>query len=110
LYIPSDSKCQALYQYSVDAGPTQLNTFPTRDTNMLDLVFTDDCMLVSDIKLDVPFCTSDYCSIRSTIVYEIDLKNCSVTPISKFFWNKADWIFFKTYVSQQIGTICIVVV
>jgi exonuclease III len=70
LRIPSDVKCQTLFSFYADNGLYQLVNEPTRLSNTLDLLFTNDQLLVSDVSIEMPFSTSDHDSLRFYVYFE----------------------------------------
>ena len=60
---PETVKNKGLLDLCATNGLNQYVFEPTRLTNILDLVFCNDPMLISDIKVSVPFGLSDHNSI-----------------------------------------------
>ena len=83
-------------------GLKQVNPYPTRGTSLLDLVLTDDPLLVSDLMCCPPLGTSDHDSLKVAIVchdqldfdtsYDAVAQNNYQANVRIFLWAKADWI------------------
>jgi len=94
--IPSDAKCQTLFAFYSDLGLFQLIDEPTRGNNILDLLFTNDPLLVCDVQIEMPFCTSDHDSFTFKLYPEQSESNNNTESV-KFNWKKADWPSFALY-------------
>lgn len=75
---------------------SQLIDEPTRDKNILNLLLPNDALLISDLVVNVPFCTSDHNSIHFSILTEC-MTDILVQIERSYAWNKADWIGFARY-------------
>lgn len=91
-----------LVDYFIDSGLHQLIDKPTRDKNILDLVFVTDKLSISNIDFTEPIAASDHCCIHfsfnyyvSNIVTEL-VVNCGDVP-TVYCYEKADWLSFKNY-------------
>ena len=62
------ARARALLDLCDDLGWSQVNCSPTRGTNVLDLVFTNDPLLVSSISTGMPFGSSDHDSIHVSVI------------------------------------------
>ena len=60
---PPDTKCMELIDLCIRNNLTQLVTESTRMNNILDLVLCNDHLLVVNLCILEPFCTSDHDSI-----------------------------------------------
>lgn len=90
--VPNNAKCQALFNFSIDSGFQQLVSTETRKNNILDLVFTNDPLLISELDVDEPFGSSDHFSIHFFIYINsaaLDVLCCS--NVEKLLWKKANW-------------------
>ena len=56
-----------IFDYAISRGFVQLVDFSTRDTNLLDLIFTDNDNLIVEIQERPPIGHSDHCAIELTI-------------------------------------------
>ena len=75
---------------------SQLVNFPTRDNNILDLVFTDNTSLVINVCADIPLSSSDHDSINFTVnLYANNGPSSNFASDFNVFSNydlcKADW-------------------
>ena len=67
--IPSNRKLSKFLDLMTERGFNQCVNSPTRDSNILDLVFVNDSFAVSDVVVGPPFSTSDHNSIDFNIVF-----------------------------------------
>jgi Reverse transcriptase (RNA-dependent DNA polymerase)/Endonuclease-reverse transcriptase len=88
--IPSSGRSRLLYDFSVDAGLTQLITESTRLGNILDLVFTNDPLIISQLRVAPPLGSSDHESLIFVIIDSGDSVNIT-PPSNRVLWKKADW-------------------
>jgi len=61
----------AILDFVCDQGLSQCVMVPTRGDNLLDLVFTNDPLLVNDCVADAPFIDCDHLSIRFNILLPV---------------------------------------
>src|ERR1043165_9062971 len=52
-------KAQAFSELCIDLGLVQVNNYPTRINNILDLVLTNDPLIISSLNVGAPFSTSE---------------------------------------------------
>ena len=96
--IPTqDAKCKRFFDLCTSYGLNQYITEPTRIDNVLDLVFSNDRTLISDVLVGVPFGSSDHNSIIFTIVSTCKTAATSFNPIPILSWGKANWGAFQNY-------------
>ena len=67
--IPSNRKLSRFLDLMSERGFNQCVNSPTRDSNILDLVFVNDSFAVSDVVVGPPFSISDHNSIDFNIVF-----------------------------------------
>ena len=67
LFCPMDYVHTKIFEYIISRGFVQLVDFSTRDTNLLDLIFTDNDNLVVEIQERPPIGYSDHCAIEFTM-------------------------------------------
>ena len=79
-----------LLNYFVTIGATQHVNQPTRNDTILDLLFSNDPMIVSDLAFDVPFSTSDHNSLYFTLIVSCDGSDNSDN--SRLF-DKSDYLY-----------------
>ena len=79
-------------------GLHQFITTATRDTNTLDLLFTNDPCCITDVNVDTPFSSSDHNSLYFNFIYRSD---CFSSDIMHSFYNfnKADWDRIRCHLS-----------
>ena len=64
-----------MLDFVCDHGLSQCVFDPTRGNNLLDLVFTDDPLLVNDCTVEAPFIGCDHMSVHFSIVLPDELSN-----------------------------------
>ena len=98
-HIPGDLKSQLLYNVCSELGLIQLINQPTRDSNLLDLLFTNDPSLLSNYAVSQPFGTSDH----DSIIFDIYRHNRAASQSKRsntnrgnrvLIWNETDWASF----------------
>ena len=74
-------------------GLQQLVTQPTRNDNILDLVFTNDFNSVVDVKTNEPFSNSDHNTVNFSIVRPHHNNSACTATYRRYFYdfNRADW-------------------
>ena len=92
-------------QVCADYGLHQLVLEGTRGVNILDLVLTNDTLLISDLCVDVPFGSSDHNSIIVKIYSSLPdvISNNSRTshePVLWHDWENADWLSFAYFLGE----------
>jgi ribonuclease P/MRP protein subunit RPP40 len=101
-----DAVCELGFQQYVD--------HPTRECNILDVVLSNDPLLILDVSVTPPFSTSDHCSVEFVLnnchnsIHSIDsvnqaqssLHNKVDTSLCYKLWKKADWSSMKIFLSH----------
>ena len=82
-------------------GLEQFITEPTRSSNVLDLVFSNDANCILNVDICDPFSTSDHNTVLFDIVYR-DVILTSHSSSQSFLPNfyKADWASIKQYLTN----------
>ncbi|MCP4473118.1 MAG: hypothetical protein GY821_00795 [Gammaproteobacteria bacterium] len=84
------SSINSLYFYNfLSRSLTQLVLKPTRGANILDLVFISEPMLVSDLEILPPFCSSDHDLVQITIPSLVAKSHDR--PLIRYNFSKADY-------------------
>jgi hypothetical protein len=96
--VPSDVKSQLLYTFAMDLGFCQLVDTATRQHNILDLIFSNDPLLVTELSVNASFGTSDHESI-SFAVHDVAAPTEPSSPSISLRWAKADWSKFSQYIA-----------
>jgi hypothetical protein len=99
IIFPRDFKCQALFNLYTDFGLSQLILEPTHGLNTLDLLFTNEPLLITDFAIDAPFSSSDHESFYFAVYCEssIDVHDAMNNNRPGYFWKHADWPSFANY-------------
>src|SRR6476469_3042513 len=89
-YFPSDFKYKVFFDFYSEFGFYQFIHESTRGSNVLDLLLTNDPLLLSSYYFDFPFCTSDHDSINCVIIID---KHCfsshkNLSSDTFFAWKK----------------------
>src|ERR1043165_4429528 len=63
-------KSSEILSWCCDLGLVQLNLEPTTNTKILDLLFTNDILIISSICSTEPFCTSDHDAIEFSAIFD----------------------------------------
>jgi len=96
--VPSDFKSRELFQFSANNGLHQLNLIPTRYNIILDILFINNPLLVSELQTNAPFCTSDHASLRFVLFSEFIVSySSSNVALTKVLWPKTNWHDFAIY-------------
>ena len=100
LTCPSDGIQDIIMDFICDNGFEQLVVEPTRGNNILDVVMSNNCFLVSDIQLAPPLGNSDHSCVKFTV--DLPVKNTfSETSSQKvYLWNQADYELLSNYLLQ----------
>ena len=97
---PNDSVQNVFSDFVCETGFVQLVAEPTHNKNVLDLVFSNEPLLVSDLTVEPPFSTSDHDTVRFSVsvpstVQTADINHQCTTnetqATRKYLWNKADY-------------------
>lgn len=84
----SDYKSQLFFEFYCDFGFYQYIHESTRKSNVLDLLLSNDPLIVSSYCIDVPFCNSDHDSINCVIFIDKQCHMSSDNVSSSQMW---DW-------------------
>ena len=97
-FFPCDFKSQTFFTFYSDFGFQQLINEGTRRSNILDLLLTNDPLLISDFAVEAPFINSDLESITWIIIAEnVSSDLFSNAPAPVFNWKLSDWDSFSLY-------------
>lgn len=99
---PDDDVNNTTLNFFRDNGYSQLVNFPTRGSNLLDLVLTDVDMLVSYVVSHPPIGFSDHAALEFTVTVS-PISNCDVEQPSttlKYQWAKTDFQAMSMYLSS----------
>ena len=93
----SSKSAEILLDFTTDLGMVQQVEKPTRDRNILDLLFVNDNAMINSTKVLKNRTISDHdCIIANTNIIKgckksITYENCSASPMNCYNFNKADW-------------------
>ena len=92
--IPTDTKSHEIFNWICDMGLQQLNVNPTRNDRILDLLFTNDPLLISALNICELFCSSDHDALNFSIILQNENRPTASLNVmaNRFLWEKADWI------------------
>ena len=94
MYSPDDNINKPLLDFTVAGGFCQCVNFATRDKNILDVILTDDCQLISTVTSAEPLGSSDHRIVQFSMV--LDFNACCST-CNQFNWSKADYDEMEIY-------------
>ena len=86
---PDDGVQLKVLNYFVTIGATQHVNEPTRNDIMLDLLFSNDPMIVSDLAVDVTFSASAHNSLYFTLIVNNDdstIRSCLTSLTICMIW------------------------
>jgi hypothetical protein len=93
-------KSARLFDFSTIHGLHQCVTKPTRIDNILDLIFSNDRTLISDIVISPPFGMSDHNSVCFKFVPGCNTGVISPVSTQVPLWTKANWVAFGDFCQQ----------
>jgi hypothetical protein len=91
-----------LYNFTVYNGFSQCVTQPTRQANILDIVLTNDTLLMSRIEVAPPFSTSDHCVVDIDLLFSDGRCAEQVSNSAKrkiYLWKNGDYKGMKMFLS-----------
>ena len=98
-YVSPNEKCHSIFLNLVnELGLHQFVKEPTPNMNLLDLVFSNNSSLISDISVECPFSTSDH----NTVQFSINTNNfnqCENKPEPFYDFSNADFKSLELYLS-----------
>ena len=100
---PSDLCQKMLYEFAIFNGFHQCTPEPTRSGNLLDLVFVNDPLAVSDVTVAPPFSTSDHNLVDVNLLYAKSISAPGYKKVEKFkrfIWEQGDYESMCNYLSQ----------
>jgi Reverse transcriptase (RNA-dependent DNA polymerase)/Endonuclease-reverse transcriptase len=95
---PGNSKDLLFFNFANDNGLIQMVSGPTRNINTLDLLLVNDPLIISDLAIDVPFCSSDHESLNFSVLIDISPESYAAEPSAiKYSWDNADWDALRNF-------------
>ena len=102
LEAPLDNIQDVLLDFVCDCGFVQLVTQPTHESNILDLVLTNNPLLFTKVVVEVPFGNSDHNTVNFDIDFTtenaVGLKSNSTTKV--YQWRKANYSALREYLNR----------
>ena len=103
LHCPDEHIQKIVFDFVISHGFAQLVNFSTRELNTLDLVFTDDDCLITDVKSRPPLGHSDHSSVELTLTMSsTDNGKPTVTNDAhhyRYMWHRGDYDNMACYLS-----------
>jgi len=96
LYCPDELIHKIVFDFAINHGFAQLVNYSTREQNVLDLVFTDNDCLITDVKPCLPLGHSDHSSVELTLTMS-SIKNGKPTVTNDapyhyhYLWHRGDY-------------------
>ena len=85
-------------------GFKQCVTEPTRQNNILDLVFVNEPILMSDINVSTPFSSSDHNSVEFNLCIESGTRArnnpTSTSTYKMYLWSEGDYVSMCAYLRE----------
>ena len=99
---PNDPAQKPLYDFITYNGFRQYVIDPTRLTNTLDLVFTNDPFIVSSVDTGPSFSTADHCSVSIELLVSAstDLRHEPTPRQKKYIWKQGDYVGMSSFLSN----------
>jgi len=101
---PSHAVYKLFLSFVIESSYTQLVSFPTRGSNILDIVLTTESSMFSTVEPDMPICSSDHSSIKFNIMLLYDSSRASPPSpslsqptIIKYKWYLGDFEAMESY-------------
>jgi ribonuclease P/MRP protein subunit RPP40 len=99
--IPPVDKVQDLfYNFVTDNGLTQAVLQATHLDNILDLLITNEPLLLSRVDVCCPFSTGDHNSIQFSIMSNGKFSRKRIAKTYRYCWRKADFVALSAYLSN----------
>ena len=102
LTCPTDSVNSVIVDFVINNGFSQLVNFNTRYNSLLDVVLTDDNLIVSNLDSHPPIGLSDHVIIEFDVVLTFKVysdPNANYNYKSKHLWHDADYDSMSMYLS-----------
>ena len=106
LHCPDEHIHKLVFNFVISHGFAQIVNFPTRELNTLDLVFTDDDCLITDVKSCPPLGLSDHSSVQLTLtVFSVDSVKSTDTNDAlhhhhRYLWRRGDYENMACYLAS----------
>ena len=98
--LSKDSACVTFCQ---KFGLNQINRIPTRGNNILDLILTNDPLLITSFGTGLPLGSSDHDSVYVNVILVTRSNKLTIGSINQdqtrniiYLWSKADWTNLNT--------------
>jgi len=76
-------------------------TDPTRADNILDIILTNEPIIISKVFVCEPFSNSDHCQVQFgvNVISEYSVADNSYSTEMRFLWHEADYDGINLYLS-----------
>ena len=92
LVVSCDRSQDDFLNYCITGGFTQLVESPTRGSNILDLILTNEPLFICDVTVEEPFVTGDHNRVVFNLYTNDDCDQCQrKIPNKVYDWDKADF-------------------
>ena len=99
LKAPCDGTQDALLNFAIMMGFSQVVQSPTRGDNLLDLVFSNEPLAMCNVNVIHPFGNSDHCQIEFSVFTDSSFKRDVDLNVVRYDWNKADFDSISGYIA-----------
>jgi len=91
---PEDSISSKFLEFCIHFGLTQFVSEPTHDKNILDLVLSNDQLIISDMSVGTPFSSSDHCAVQFNLLLTPH-ESCSSDPVCFYDFQHANYDYIN---------------
>ena len=99
LETPRNNVALELYNFVLSNGFTQVVDKPTRGSNYIDLILTNQPSFLAALQVEPPFSHSDHNAVSFFVCFDEPVPHTSVPVSRRFLWRKGDYINMSKYLS-----------
>ena len=96
---PSSGLEYIMYDLMTSYGLEQFVNEPTRLDKVLDVVFTNEPLILQSVVTNEPYCISDHCMIDFVISCSNLVDNSPHKMYTKYLWRNADYVSMSDYLT-----------
>ena len=101
LKAPADNIQNALLDFAVTRGFSQIVDSPTRLDNILDIVLTSEPLAICNTNVIEPFSTSDHCQVEFSVFNDCAATaECRDEIVKRYDWSSADYDAMSNYIAS----------
>ena len=102
LLAPCDRVQDVILEFTVANGLSQLVTEPTRGNNILDVVISDEPLMICRPEVVQPFSNSDHSQVEFTVFVEdsyVTSAHAAVPNLKHYDWSNANFELIAQYLT-----------